>query len=77
MSCAAAKTESCGFKGGLSSLGAHPAFFQRSLFLDRARKKKGLQLGTGSPERHVSYPASFSHRMRGVIHPSFPLRGRW
>jgi hypothetical protein len=41
------------------------------------RKKMGPPLGTGSPGRHVSSPVSFSHRMRGVIHPSFPLRGRW
>ena len=44
---------------------------------ERRGKKMGPPLGTGSPGRHVSSPASFSHRMRGVIHPSFPLRGRW
>src|SRR5579859_336125 len=44
---------------------------------ESAGKKMGPPLGTGSPGRHVSSPASFSHRMRGVIHPSFPLRGRW
>jgi hypothetical protein len=38
--------------------------------------KKGPPLGTGDPRRRVPLPVSFSHQ-RGVIHPSFPLRGRW
>ena len=37
----------------------------------------GLPLGTGSPGRHVSIADVVFTPARGVIHPSFPLRGRW
>jgi hypothetical protein len=37
----------------------------------------GLRLGTQSPERRVSVASVVFTPARGVIHPSFPLRGRW
>src|SRR5277367_2699525 len=40
-------------------------------------KKLGLPLGTGSPGRRVSDASVVFTPARGVIHPSFPLRGRW
>jgi hypothetical protein len=40
-------------------------------------KKMGPPLGTGSPERRVSVASVVFTPARGVIHPSFPLRGRW
>src|SRR5258706_16199290 len=39
-------------------------------------QKKGPSLGNESPKRRIPFPAFFSPG-RGVIHPSFPLRGRW
>jgi hypothetical protein len=36
----------------------------------------GPSLGNESPKRRIPFPAFFSPG-RGVIHPSFPLRGRW
>src|SRR5258706_1562835 len=41
-----------------------------------AAGKKGPSLGNESPKRRIPFPAFFSPG-RGVIHPSFPLRGRW
>jgi hypothetical protein len=40
-------------------------------------KKVGLPLGTGSPEKARSIVSVVFTPTRGVIHPSFPLRGRW
>src|SRR6266851_2102557 len=37
----------------------------------------GLPLGIGSPGRRVSIAGVVFTPTRGVIHPSFPLRGRW
>ncbi len=37
----------------------------------------GLPLGIGSPGRRVSIAGVVFTPARGVIHPSFPLRGRW
>lgn len=42
-----------------------------------ATKKVGLPLGTGSPEKARSIVSVVFTPTRGVIHPSFPLRGRW
>src|ERR1700693_4449468 len=42
-----------------------------------APKKVGLPLGTGSPEKARSIVSVVFTPTRGVIHPSFPLRGRW
>src|ERR1700681_3297129 len=39
-------------------------------------KKEGLPLGTGSPEKARSIVSVVFTPTRGVIHPSFPLRGR-
>jgi hypothetical protein len=43
----------------------------------RFPKKMGPPLGTGSPVRRVSDASVVFTPARGVIHPSFPLRGRW
>ena len=43
----------------------------------RHDKKMGPPLGTGSPGRRVSDASVVFTPARGVIHPSFPLRGRW
>src|SRR6266478_6028497 len=40
-------------------------------------KKKGPPLGIGGPRRRVSIAGVVFTPARGVIHPSFPLRGRW
>src|SRR5689334_22260761 len=40
------------------------------------KNKKGPSLGNEGPERRIPFPAFFSPGC-GVIHPSFPLRGRW
>jgi hypothetical protein len=40
-------------------------------------KKVGPPLGTGSPEKARSVVSVVFTPTRGVIHPSFPLRGRW
>ena len=37
----------------------------------------GLLLGNKSPERRVPFVSVVFTPTRGVIHPSFPLRGRW
>src|SRR5712692_7971014 len=37
----------------------------------------GPPLGIGSPRRRVSIAGVVFTPARGVIHPSFPLRGRW
>src|ERR1700686_3718414 len=37
----------------------------------------GLPLGAGSPEKARSIVSVVFTPTRGVIHPSFPLRGRW
>jgi hypothetical protein len=37
----------------------------------------GLPLGNESPGRRVSIAGVVFTPARGVIHPSFPLRGRW
>ncbi len=42
-----------------------------------APKKVGLPLGTWSPEKARSIVSVVFTPTRGVIHPSFPLRGRW
>jgi hypothetical protein len=42
-----------------------------------ALQKVGLPLGTGSPEKARSVVSVVFTPTRGVIHPSFPLRGRW
>jgi hypothetical protein len=41
------------------------------------RKKMGPPLGIGGPVRRVSIAGVVFTPARGVIHPSFPLRGRW
>jgi len=43
----------------------------------RAWKKEGPPLGIGGPRRRVSIAGVVFTPARGVIHPSFPLRGRW
>src|SRR6266481_6840712 len=40
-------------------------------------EKKGPPLGIGGPRRRVSIAGVVFTPARGVIHPSFPLRGRW
>ncbi len=40
-------------------------------------KKEGPPLGIGGPRRRVSIAGVVFTPARGVIHPSFPLRGRW
>src|SRR5690349_2601793 len=40
-------------------------------------KKMGLLLGNKSPGRRVPFAGVVFTPTRGVIHPSFPLRGRW
>src|SRR5260370_39482108 len=40
-------------------------------------QKKGPPLGIGGPRRRVSIAGVVFTPARGVIHPSFPLRGRW
>src|SRR5262249_40142914 len=52
-------------------------WLDESAFLAGRHEKNGAPAWDREPRRHVSSPVSFSHRMRGVIHPSFPLRGRW
>jgi hypothetical protein len=47
-----------------------------TLYIER-HKKVGLPLGTGSPEKARSIVSVVFTPTRGVIHPSFPLRGRW
>ena len=42
-----------------------------------AYKKEGPPLGIGGPGRRVSIAGVVFTPARGVIHPSFPLRGRW
>ncbi len=42
-----------------------------------APKKWGSRLGPGSPEKAHSIVSVVFTPTRGVIHPSFPLRGRW
>src|SRR5260370_1043327 len=39
--------------------------------------KEGPPLGIGGPRRRVSIAGVVFTPARGVIHPSFPLRGRW
>ncbi len=43
----------------------------------RSAKEKGAPLGIGGPRRRVSIAGVVFTPARGVIHPSFPLRGRW
>src|SRR5258708_21122693 len=55
-------------------------FWQRSRGSEKQRgprKKKGPPLGIGGPRRRVSIAGVVFTPARGVIHPSFPLRGRW
>jgi len=47
------------------------------MMLSICGKKVGLPLGTGGPEKARSIVSVVFTPTRGVIHPSFPLRGRW
>jgi hypothetical protein len=51
--------------------------FEKLLGQRQTDKKMGPPLGTGSPGRRVSIASVVFTPARGVIHPSFPLRGRW
>src|SRR5712692_1861338 len=46
-------------------------------FCTGPQEKKGAPLGIGGPRRRVSIAGVVFTPARGVIHPSFPLRGRW
>jgi hypothetical protein len=53
---------------------------QRGLRVNAYRmsgKKVGFPLGTGNPEKARSIASVVFTPARGVIHPRFPLRGRW
>src|SRR5712692_2604373 len=45
-------------------------------FCSVTEKKRGPPLGIGGPRRRVSIAGVVFTPARGVIHPSFPLRGR-